>query len=732
MKNEYFNKLTDLSVRLGLLLIPALFLVADLSCKGPHPDPGTGLTLYVSPSGNDSWTGRISAPDKAKSDGPFATIAGARDAIRRMKETGSLPEKRILVEVGEGVYEMPQPFELSSVDGGKDSLSTIIYEGQKGKEVRLTGGKYIPEWEPVTDRNVLDIFDPLVRSKIVMADLKGMGLNDFGSPAGGASELFFNDVPMNVSRYPNSGYIKISGILNENPVDIRGTKGDLSGKFIYDNHRVSRWKNEKDGWVHGYWFWDWSEQRHKIAAIDTIKKILSVMPPYHNYGYRVGQWFYGFNLLSEIDEPGEYYIDRQNGLVYFYPPSDIKGGKAYVSVSKSIINMNKVSDVIIRGLIIEGCRETAVKLVDCTNTIVEGCTVRNSGEGAVYIEGGSLNGVVGCDIYNNGAGGIKIEAGDRKSLAPGNCFADNNYIHHIARLRRVYNPGITVNGAGNRISHNLIAHVPHMAIGFLGNDHVIEYNEIDSACYESNDAGAIYTGRNWTMRGNLIRYNYLHDISGFEGRGCVGIYLDDAFSSADITGNIFMNVTRAMMIGGGRDNNVLNNIFINCTPSIHVDARGLGWMRNEHIPGWIKEAQDSGTILGIAYNKPPYSVKYPVLSGILDDEPRAPKGNVISHNICYGGVWDKASGFWHMSIEDTARPYLTMEENIVSPDSQVEDSLSQSIIVADPGFVDKDDPERGKFMLRSDSPALMHGFQQIPFDKIGPYQSANRASWPVN
>ncbi|MBK7710932.1 MAG: right-handed parallel beta-helix repeat-containing protein [Bacteroidales bacterium] len=168
--------------------------------------------------------------------------------------------------------------------------------------------------------------------------------------------------------------------------------------------------------------------------------------------------------------------------------------------------------------------------------------------------------------------------------------------------------------------------MPHMAIGFLGNDHVIEYNEIDSACYESNDAGAIYTGRNWTMRGNLIQYNYLHDISGFEGKGCVGIYLDDAFSSADIIGNVFRNVTRAMMIGGGRDNNVLNNIFVNCTPSIHVDARGLGWMRNEHIPGWIKEAQDSGTILGIAYNKPPYSVKYPKLSGILDDEPRAPKG----------------------------------------------------------------------------------------------------------
>jgi hypothetical protein len=212
----------------------------------------------------------------------------------------------------------------------------------------------------------------------------------------------------------------------------------------------------------------------------------------------------------------------------------------------------------------------------------------------------------------------------------------------------------------------------------------------------------------------------------------VGIYLDDCFSSADIIGNVFKNVTRAMMIGGGRDNNVLNNIFINCTPSLHVDARGLGWMSNDHIPGWIREAVDSGTIGGIKYNKPPYSVRYPKLSAILEEEPGAPKGNVISRNICSGGVWDKASGFWHMSIEEKARPYLTMEDNIVSPDALVEDSLSQSIIIADPLFFDKTDPEEGKFMLLKDSPAFKHGFKPIPFEKIGLYQDEARATWPVN
>lgn len=718
-------------MKLSLLATAAILISVLVACKSNTNDAVIGLKLYVSPQGDDAWTGRISEPDKAGHDGPFATIEGARNAIRRLKETNKLPEGSICVEVLEGVYEIHNTFILNEIDSGTDSLSRIIYAGEKGRVVRLMGGRFISGWEPVTDKNILESLDPVLRSKIFRADLKILGIDDFGSPAGGGSELFFNDMPMQISRYPNKGYIKITGLLNEDPVDIRGTKGDKSGKFKYEDHRVSHWKGAEDGWVHGYWFWDWSEERHKIADIDTVKRILKVMPPYHTYGYRVGQWFYGFNLLSEIDEPGEYYIDRTNGFIYFYPPSDIEKGSAYISVNKTIIDIEKVSYVTIRGMMVEGCRETAIRIHDSEGTMVEASTVRNTGDGAILIEGGNRNGVAGCDIYNTGGFGIRIDAGDRKTLAPGRCFADNNYIHHIARLKRVYNPGITINGAGNRISHNLIANVPHMAIGFMGNDHIIEYNEIDSACYESNDAGAIYTGRNWTMRGNIIRYNYLHDISGFEGKGCVGIYLDDAFSSADITGNVFKNVTRAMMIGGGRDNNVINNIFIDCVPSIHVDARGLGWMRNEHIPDWIKEAEDSGTILGIAYNKPPYSVRYPRLSDILGDEPRAPKGNVISHNICYGGVWDKASGFWHMSIEEKARPYLIMEENIVSPDSQVEDSLSKSFIITDPGFADKTDPERGQFRLESGSLAILHGFKQIPFENIGPYQSENRASWPV-
>ena len=135
----------------------------------------------------------------------------------------------------------------------------------------------------------------------------------------------------------------------------------------------------------------------------------------------------------------------------------------------------------------------------------------------------------------------------------------------------------------------LFCYVCQMLFG--GMENIMEYNEIHYVCQESNDAGTIYAGRSRTLRGNIIRYNYLHDISGFEGKGCVGVYLDDAFSGAEVTGNIFKNVTESVKIGGGRDNNVINNIFVDCAHSLEIDARGMGLMIDLHLH-WVKEANE--------------------------------------------------------------------------------------------------------------------------------------------
>jgi hypothetical protein len=728
MYKSFFNRIISASFRLRYLFTGFVVTCILVMCTTPDSKLKYGLKLYVSTDGNDHWTGKPGHPNKAKTDGPFATLEGARNAIRNLKASGNLPKGNVIVEIKKGVYELPGKFVLEAIDGGTDSLSSIIYLGKKDAEVRFLGGKILTDWDLIPDSSISLQLRPDIRNKVYQADLRAAGINDFGLPDGKGLELFFNDRPMWISRYPNKGFIKITGLVNEQPIPLDNmAPGDTIGQFFYSDSRISEWKNEKDPWLHGYWFWDWSEQRQKVESIDTTRKYVKLMPPYHAFGYRKGQWFYGFNLLSEIDVPGEYYIDREKGILYFYPPSSIEKGRTTVSINQGIVEMTDVEFLTIKGVIVEACRGTAIQMTGVKNCRIIGCTIRNIGNIGVHINGGEKNGVIACDISETGGTGILIHGGDRLALTPAKNFADNNYIHDIARLYRTYCPGISLNGVGNRATHNLISHVPHMAMGFGGNDHLIEFNEISDAGYESNDAGVIYTGRDWTMRGTIIRYNYFHDISGFEGKGCVGVYLDDLFCGTTIEGNVFNRVTRAAMIGGGRNNSIINNIFIDCVPSLHVDARGLGWYA-KYIPAWLKEAEEKGTISGMVYNKPPYSTRFPQLANMLGDEPAAPKGNVISRNICSGGVWDKASGFWKMSIENKARPYLTMEDNIVAPNTGVEDSLSKSIVLADPKFVDRKNPERGKFQLDISSPALKLGFEQIPFDKIGLYISRDRAN----
>ena len=194
------------------------------------------------------------------------------------------------------------------------------------------------------------------------------------------------------------------------------------------------------------------------------------------------------------------------------------------------------------------------------------------------------------------------------------------------------------------------------------------------------------------MRGTVIRHNYLHDITGFERRKCVEMYLDDMYCGTEIVGNVFWRVTSAAFIGGGRDCRIENNIFVDCAPAVHVDARAMGWAKY-HADEWVKEGREKGTLSGIHYTKTPYSERYPKLPTILDEDPWAPRGNVIARNICVGGRWD--------NIESKARPLITFEDNLLD---------------ADPQFVDA---ARGNFELKPESPAWKLGFRRIPFEKIG-------------
>jgi Right handed beta helix region len=732
-------------------LAAAMTLATVLLASAPAAEP---VTFHVATCGNDAWSGQLAKPNEGKTDGPFATLERARDAIRALKQGGTFPAGGVVVEIIAGRYELSKPVELTAEDSGAAG-SPIVYRARQGDTVHISGGRVVTGWKPVTDPAVLNRLDPAARGKVFQADLRALGVTEYGDlgldaeaelqlwlarvdnqgeDAMGSSyasrgkkvsprlEVFFNDQPMQISRWPNDGFMTIHEVLGKTEINVRGTKGCKEGLLVYEGDRPNRWAAEPDAWVEGYWFRDWAMQRHKIAALDTEKRVIEVAKPYHDYGYRKGQWFRGFNLLCEIDEPGEWYIDRQAGILYFWPPASLEHGRLEVSTAPKLFTLTGVSHVAIRGLWLETARGTGITIKDSQHCRIAGCTFRNLGNHAVTIFDGKDDGVVGCDMYGMGGGGIYLVGGDRKALVPAGHFADNNHIHHFGRWDRMYRPGLFLSGVGLRASHNLIHDAPHSAILFGGNDHLMEFNEIHNVCFESHDCGAIYAGRSWTLRGHVIQYNYLHHLYGKSGGPCNGVYLDDLFSSATVQGNIFYQVPSAVFIGGGRDNLVQNNVFVDCPRALHIDGRALGWC-GPHADGRIKEATEKGTIAGVRYKEPPFSTRYPQLARILEDEPKQPKGNIVRQNIFWKGRAEDlrrvAKGApvpptWWEAFEGKIRPLITLENNLINED---------------PKFMDM---ETDNFQLRDDSPAWKLGFKQIPVEKIGLYKDDQRASWPVS
>jgi len=593
-------------------------------------------------------------------------------------------------------------FQLTSEDSGAQD-APIVYRAYRDEEVRLIGGREISGFRPIDDPAVLSRIDGACRDKMLQVDLRAQGITDFGElmprgfgrpiyPAG--LELFFQGRPMTLARWPNRGWVKIADV----------PAGKDGGKFTYESDRPKRWLKADDIWVHGYWTWDWADSYEKVESIDTLSHEIATCEPHGVYGYSPGNRYYALNILEELDEPGEWYLDRKTGILYFWPPAPIGEGRAFVSIlSDPMVSMRDVSHVILRDLTFEYTRGNAIEITGGEHNLVAGCTIRNIGNTAIVISDGREIGVVGCDICRTGDGGIRLSGGDRLTLTPGGNYVINNHIYDYSRWVRTYRPAVMVGGVGNRVAHNLIHDGPHTAILLHGNEHVIEFNEIHDVCLETADVGAFYMGRDWTERGNIVRYNYFHHLGNIGGIGSMAIYLDDWASGTTVFGNICYRAGRAVLIGGGRDNTIENNIFIDCEPAVHVDARGLGWAKY-YFDGTNTTLVDR--LNAVNYREPPYSERYPELLTLYDDDPAVPKGNLIVRNIAYSGRW--------LELLDG------LDDRIVS--------IRDNLVGEDPGFVD---PERGNFQLRDDSPAYKLGFRRIPVEKIGLYRDEYRRSLPA-
>jgi len=195
----------------------------------------------------------------------------------------------------------------------------------------VIGGKKVGHFAPVKDPAILERLGPAARGHVLQCDLRACGVTDFGklsrrgfggSMAPAHFELFHDGQRMTLARWPNEGFTRIAGIpAGAGQGDEHGgTLGKLDAGFHYEGDRPSRWKSLDDIWVHGYWAWDWANSYEAVESIDTAKRLIKTRPPGGTYGFRTGQRFYFLNVLEELDQPGEYHLDRKTGILYFWPP----------------------------------------------------------------------------------------------------------------------------------------------------------------------------------------------------------------------------------------------------------------------------------------------------------------------------------------------------------------------------------------------------------------------------
>jgi hypothetical protein len=519
----------------------------------------------------------------------------------------------------------------------------------------------------------------------------------FGRPTTPAHcELFFDGRPMTLARWPNEGeWTQIAGFPEAHAQNDGhgGRIGRLEDGFSFAGDRPRGWQDVRDLWVHGYWAWDWANSYEHVVALDRDQRLIKTAPPHGQYGFRKGQRFCFLNLLEELDQPGEWFLDRPSGILYFWPPpaapQDVTAQLSLLD--QPLLRLAGASHVVVQGLILEATRATAVEIRGGTNNRLTGCVIRNIGDWGVQIEGGTGHGVVGCDICDTGDGGVSLQGGDRQTLTPGGHFVENCHFARQGRWSKCYVPAVLMSGVGLRASHNLIHDHPHCAILFGGNEHLLEFNEIHHIALETGDVGAIYAGRDWTFRGNRIRHNFIHHTGGV-GMGSMGVYMDDCVSGTEVFGNVFYKVHWAMFIGGGRDHRVENNVFVDCDPAVRMDGRGL-----DRSPVWSNMVYDYMKQQLAAVPQDLYRRRYPAVADLdryyakRDGVP--PENNIAARNVC-AGKWLEIG--WHAKPE-----WLKLENNYVG---------------ADPGFVA---PDKLDFRLKPDSPAWGVGFQPIPVERIG-------------
>ena len=670
----------------------------------------TVISFYVSPNGNDSWSGTLKIPNDDNNDGPFQTLQQAQETVRALLQNPQT--KDIVVYIREGTYYLKEPLLFTSRDSGQEGYQ-VICRNYPDETPIISGGEVITGWEA---------YDENIYTTTVTYDF---------------AALFENDHTSVLARYPNQDlgvinpgrnvYMKVAGLYDGH--EYEGFYFDPTTFPILENIdslELRIWNGGYEGFQH------WRSYLGPVINLSYTDQFLLAdldgITPDSNNALGPGTDYYIQNALELLDHPGEFYLEG-NTLYYWPHQLPIEEQIIVAPRMKRIFTFMGESTEPVRNITLEGLvirhsdREphlwannsssAAIYLKNAENIIIKGNRIHSiGGRGVLGIADNLRNITIESNlIYDIGDTAVQFNGWDDSELNSHHSII-NNHIHHIG-LISPHALGLFLNNSShNQVAHNLFHDIPNTAINISGVwmsdnpgslNNVIEFNEFHSLTLDFQDMGVIYLG--YAGPDNQILNNYIHDsFIPFSFGG--GIYMDEYAIGTSVINNLIEHYQQGgngyllgLIESGDIETMIQNNIFA----YNNVEMGGVIWPREYCSEGGgcpnasVTPPNDIDVITNIFYNNdgPLYNFQF----GNEESWLRKANDNIFFNDrdiyMVYGipGV-------------------VTLDDWRALPDRQY-DGRS---LTADPLFID---PKNGDYRLRFDSPAYALGFEDLKFADMG-------------
>lgn len=565
-------------------MFPLLLLVMStgflLAAKPP-------VNFYVAVNGSDMNAGTAARP--------FATLARAQQAVRR-EVAGGL-QAPVTVHIGKGAYLLSAPLVFGPEDAGTAEFA-VSYTANPGTTAVISGGRRISGWK----RGAGDCWTATIPS-----------VKDGGWYF---RQLFINGRRAVRARTPNAGDTQPYWQIRDGNL----TADHARLTVTFDPKLVAAWQHAGDAEIVS--FGNWETYRRRLLCTHPEANSIELAPPFTDvwsWNYPLANsWCYLENAREFLDQPGEWYLDRQSGQLSYlaHPGEDMTHAEVLAPVLSQLIEVTGVPDKPVRNLHFRGlqfahvdwelphggyqgiqanhyfdgadagkqllCMPAAIHLVQADSCSIEDGAISHLGGVGIEVGQGCTSvSIQGNRIADIGGTGVMVGGPNDEKLSPKEISVTNNLLYQCG-IEYQGGVGVWVGFAeGTRVEHNTIHDLPYtgVSVGWVWDPppsackrNSVSYNHIYHVMQRLADGGGIYTLG--FQPGTVLRGNLIHDVerSRYAQGGAPnnGMFIDEGSKGFLIAENTIYNTT------GGPVRHNRN------TPDWHT------WEKNNFLPNLPK------------------------------------------------------------------------------------------------------------------------------------------------